>query len=157
MAISAIHDSQEFSVGDMIRVSQKISEGEKTRTQVFEGMVIGIKGKGVGKSFTVRRIGSAQVGIEKIFPLATPTIEKITVVKKGGRGIRQAKIYFVRTKSKKEINKIYSRTSRKQEKSPESKKESGKIKNATNPKATAGSKVRKPSKANSSKKGLQNN
>lgn len=100
-------------MGDRIKVFQKIKEGDKTRTQIFEGMVIGIKGRQENKSFTVRRIGVAQVGIERIFPLGSPTIDKIEVVKKGGSGIRRAKLYYTRKKSRREVEKIYSRTSSK--------------------------------------------
>lgn len=113
MALKTKHKDIEFSVGDRIKVTQRIKEGEKKRLQVFDGLLIAIKGSLENTSITVRRIGEAQVGIERIFPLASPTIEKIEVVRKGGKGIRQAKLYYVRDKSKKEIEKIYSRTAKK--------------------------------------------
>lgn len=112
MAIKITHKEQEFGVGDTVRVWQKIKEGEKTRLQAFEGMVIGIKGRGAGKSFTVRRIGAAQVGIEKIFPIESPVIDKVEVVRKGTPGVSRAKLYYVRKKAKKEIEEIYSRSAR---------------------------------------------
>jgi len=114
MALTAIHNDTKFSVGDAIRVSQKIQEGDKTRTQVFEGMVIGIKGRGKNKSFTVRRIGAQKVGIERIFPIDAPVVEKVEVVKKGGRGVRRAKLYYTRDKSRKEIELIYSRATKRE-------------------------------------------
>ena len=111
MALTAKFQNTEFRVGDRIKVTQRIKEGEKTRLQAFEGMVLGIKGREENKTFTVRRIGTAQIGIERIFPLNSPTIEQIQVVKKGGKGVRQAKLYYTRTKSRREISKIYSRES----------------------------------------------
>ncbi|WKZ25865.1 MAG: 50S ribosomal protein L19 [bacterium] len=114
MALKIKHNETEFGVGDRIKVFQRIKEGEKTRVAFFEGMVLGIKGEGNGKTFTVRRIGEATIGIERIFPISLPTIEKIEVVKKGTRGVKQAKLYYTRDKSTKEIDKIYSRNNRKE-------------------------------------------
>lgn len=110
MAILAKFKDIPFGVGDNIKVFQKVKEGEKTRIQVFEGMVIGIKGRSADASFTVRRIGSAQVGIERIFPLNSPNIDKIQVVKSGTKGVRHAKLYFTRDKSKREVDKIFKRS-----------------------------------------------
>lgn len=112
MSIKAVHGEgkgTKFGVGDTVRVVQTITEGDKKRLQAFEGIVIGIKGRNVNKSITVRRIGTAQIGIERIYPLASPSIEKIEVVKSGVRGVRRAKLYYIRDKSRKEIEKIYSR------------------------------------------------
>lgn len=122
MALKATYDETKFGVGDEVRVLQKIKEGKRVRTQAFEGMVIGIKGHGEGKSFTVRRIGAAQVGIERIFPLNTPTIESIQVKRKGGSGVRRAKLYYTRDKHMREIENIYARDKRKNESIKESKK-----------------------------------
>lgn len=113
MALAAVHKNITFGVGDRIKVVQKINEGEKTRSQAFEGMVIGIKGREENKSFTVRRIGAQQIGIERIFPLVSPVIDSIQVLKKGTSGVRHAKLYFTRDKSRREIEKIYSRASKK--------------------------------------------
>lgn len=110
MALKAKHKEIEFGVGDVIRVVQKIKDDEKSRTQAFEGTVLGIKGRGETKTFTVRRIGAQKIGIERIFPLNMPSIEEIEVVKKGMRGVRRAKLYYTRDKSRKEIESIYSRT-----------------------------------------------
>lgn len=121
MALRIKHKNKEFGVGDRIKVFQKIQEGgsapgetSKTRVAFFDGMVLGIKGEGDRKTFTVRRIGEAGIGIEKIFPISLPAIEKIEVVKKGTRGVKQAKLYYTRQKSTKEIDKIYSRAKRRE-------------------------------------------
>lgn len=114
MALRIKHNEVEFGVGDRIKVFQRIKEGEKTRVAFFEGMVLGIKGEADRKTFTVRRVGEAGIGIERIFPISLPTIEKIEVIKKGTRGVKQAKLYYVREKSPKEIDKIYSRSNRRE-------------------------------------------
>lgn len=114
MALRIKHNEIEFGVGDRIKVYQRIKEGEKTRVAFFEGMVLGIKGEGDRKTFTVRRVGEAGIGIERIFPISLPTIEKIEVIKKGTRGVKQAKLYYTREKSTKEIDKIYSRSNRRE-------------------------------------------
>jgi large subunit ribosomal protein L19 len=113
MAIFSQHKEITFGVGDTVRVHQKISENGKTRVAIFEGMVLGIKGKGENRTFLVRKIGAQKIGIEQIFPLSSPSIEKIEVKRKGTSGVRQAKIYYVRDKSKREIEKIYSRSTQK--------------------------------------------
>src|SRR3989304_6386132 len=105
MALSATLKEVEFSVGDKVKLSQKIKEGGKERTQIFEGLVISIKGRGENKSFIIRRIGEGGVGIERIFPLSSPTLEKISVVKKGGQGGSRAKLFYVRGKSPRDIDK----------------------------------------------------
>ncbi len=122
MALIAKHKETQFGVGDEVKVYLKVKEGDKTRSQVFEGIVIGIKGRDSGKSFTVRKIGAAKVGIEMIFPIETPSIEKVEIVRNGLEGIKHAKLYYVRNKSTKEIEKIYSRASHKNQKPPEKKK-----------------------------------
>lgn len=84
----------EFRAGDLVKVYQKIKEGDKERTQIFEGLVIARKhGKGINASFTVRKVASG-VGVEKVYPLYTPFIEKIEVVKSSK--VRRAKLYFIR-------------------------------------------------------------
>ena len=113
MALIAKHKETNFGVGDAVKVSLKVKDGEKIRSQVFEGIVIGIKGRDSGKSFTVRKIGATRVGIEMIFPLNTPSIEKIEVVRKGTEGVTHAKLYYIREKSTREIERIYSRATHK--------------------------------------------
>lgn len=114
MALRITHNGTEFGIGDRVRVSQRIKEGEKFRVAVFEGMVIKISGVTGRKMFTVRRVGEAAIGIERIFPIDLPSIEKIEVVKKGTMGVNRAKLYYVREKSTKEIDKIYSRAKRRE-------------------------------------------
>lgn len=84
-----------FGPGDTISVHAKIEEGGKTRTQVFKGVVIAIKGSGIRQTFTVRKI-SYGIGVEKIFPIHSPMIEKITLEKKGKN--RASKLYYLREK-----------------------------------------------------------
>lgn len=114
MALLATHNQTTFGVGDRVKVIQRIKEGEKTRLQSFEGMVLKIRGREENKSFTVRRIGEAQIGIERIFPLMAPTIEKVEVVKNGMSGVKRAKLYYTRDKARREVDKIYSRANRKE-------------------------------------------
>ena len=81
------------SVGDTVRVHIRVKEGSRERIQVFEGTVIAKKHGGIGESITVRRM-SYGVGVEKVFPLHAPTIEKIETVRKGK--VRRAKLYYLR-------------------------------------------------------------
>ncbi len=89
----------QLRAGETVRVHVKVSEGEKERIQVFEGTVIGISGTGSRKTFTVRKI-SYGVGVERIFPLHSPRLEKIEVVSRGK--VRRAKLYYLRQRSGKE-------------------------------------------------------
>jgi len=82
-----------LKAGQTVRVHVKVVEGEKERTQVFEGVVIAISGKGSRSTFTVRKI-SYGVGVERIFPLYSPRIDKIQVVSSGK--VRRAKLYYLR-------------------------------------------------------------
>ncbi len=108
MALKISHKEVEFGVGDKIRVVQKIKEADgKSREAFFEGMVIGIKGRSPGKTFTVRKIAEGNIGVERIFPLDLPSLEKIVVVKHGVEGVRRAKLYYTRTKSPTEIDMIF--------------------------------------------------
>lgn len=85
-----------FKSGDIIKVHYKIIEGTKTRIQPYEGIVISKKGKEHSKTFTVRRIGADNVGVERIFPLFSPNIEKIEILKRGK--VRRSKLYYLRNK-----------------------------------------------------------
>ncbi|AKI97117.1 50S ribosomal protein L19 [Kosmotoga pacifica] len=87
-------DLPEIRPGDTVRVYVKVKEGNKERTQAFEGVVIKIRGGGVNKTFTVRRVGAAGVGVERIFPFFSSAVEKITVLRKGK--VRRAKLYYIR-------------------------------------------------------------
>ena len=86
-------DLPEFRVGDTVKVGYKIKEGNKERVQDFEGIVMTIKGSGVGKNFIVRKISSG-VGVERTFPMNSPKIDSITVIKKGK--VRQARLGYLR-------------------------------------------------------------
>ncbi|MBD3265988.1 50S ribosomal protein L19 [bacterium] len=82
-----------FQPGDLVRVHTKVVEGEKERIQVFEGYVIGRSGGGIGETFTVRKI-SYGVGVERTFPLHSPRVDKIEVMRRGR--VRRAKLYYLR-------------------------------------------------------------
>lgn len=114
MALRAKHKEVEFGVGDTVRVMQLIHEGEKKRLQAFEGMVIAIRGEREAKNFIVRRIGSQQVGIEKIFPLEAPVVDSVVVVRAGTKGVKRAKLYYTRGIAKKAVEKIYQRKTKKE-------------------------------------------
>jgi large subunit ribosomal protein L19 len=86
-------DLPEFNAGDTISVHLKVVEGDKERIQVFTGVCIKIKGGGINKTFTVRKISNG-VGVERIFPLHSPRIDKIKVEKVGH--VRRAKLYYLR-------------------------------------------------------------
>ena len=86
-------DIPAFRAGDTLKVHVKVVEGNKTRVQLFQGVVIGISGSGIGETFTVRKV-SYGTGVERKFPLHTPIIEKIEVVSRGD--VRRAKLYYLR-------------------------------------------------------------
>ena len=86
----------DFQPGDSIRVFVKITEGEKTRVQPFEGVVIGIRNRGNRGSFTVRKV-SYGIGVERSFPIFSPNIQKVQVVRRGH--VRRAKLYYLRQRS----------------------------------------------------------
>ena len=92
-ADSVKEQAPEFNVGDTIRIDVNIREGERERIQQFEGPVIARKGSGVGETFTVRRV-SYGVGVERVFPLHSPNVKNIVVVRKGR--VRRAKLYYLR-------------------------------------------------------------
>ncbi|BDA78919.1 50S ribosomal protein L19 [Leptospira kobayashii] len=85
-----------FEIGDTIKVHYKIVESGKERIQVYEGVVISISNKGASKTFTVRRI-SYDIGVERIFPLHSPRIARLELVRKGS--VRRAKLYYLREKT----------------------------------------------------------
>ncbi len=100
--IKAIEDEQlrkdapHFRIGDSVRVSVKVDEGDKTRTQAFEGVVFKKQGSGVRENFTVRRISFGE-GVERNFPLHSPTVQKIEVVRTGK--VRRAKLFYLRNQT----------------------------------------------------------
>ena len=93
-----------FRAGDTVRVDYKIKEGDKERIQPFEGLVMARKGAGTSRTFTVRKIASGEIGVERIFPLNSPWIEKLEVVKKGNP--RRAKLYYLRERTGKAALKV---------------------------------------------------
>lgn len=86
-------DLPDFQVGDTVRVDTKVTEGNRTRIQAFEGVVIAINNRGVGKSFTVRKISFGE-GVERIFPYSSPLLSAVVVVARGK--VRRAKLYYLR-------------------------------------------------------------
>ncbi len=86
-------DKPEIKIGDVIKVHVKIVEGSRERIQVFEGTVIAMKGSGVSETFTVRRV-SYGVGIERVFPVNSPNVAKVELVRHGR--VRRSKLYYLR-------------------------------------------------------------
>ena len=94
---------KDLQVGWTVKVFQKIKEGDKTRTQAFEGMVIAKKhGNEAGGTITVRKVSNG-IGVEKVFPISLPSIEKVQVLKKPR--VRRAKLYYLRDKTSREIKR----------------------------------------------------
>jgi large subunit ribosomal protein L19 len=87
-------DYPEFKVGDTVKVHYRIKEGEKTRIQVFQGIVIQKRGAGISKTFTVRKVSNG-VGVERIFPMHSPMIDKLEIVRFGH--VRRAKLFYLRS------------------------------------------------------------
>jgi large subunit ribosomal protein L19 len=85
-----------FAPGDTVRVAVKVVEGERTRTQAFEGVCIARSNKGLNSNFTIRKVSYGE-GVERVFPLYAPTIAEITVVRRGD--VRRAKLYYLRGRS----------------------------------------------------------
>ena len=86
-------DVPEFRAGDTIKVHVKVVEGNRSRVQIFQGVVIRIQGSGIGRTFTVRKV-SFGVGVERTFPLHSPIFEQIEIVTRGD--VRRAKLYYLR-------------------------------------------------------------
>jgi large subunit ribosomal protein L19 len=87
-----------FAPGDTVKVSTKVVEGDKERTQVFQGVIIKVRNGGAGSSFTVRRV-TYGVGVERTFPIYSPRVEKVEIVRRGKT--RRAKLYYLRGRSAK--------------------------------------------------------
>ncbi len=102
----------QFDIGDTIDVHFRIKEENKMRVQVFSGIVIGRKGSGLRKTFTVRRISYGE-GVERVFPVNSPLIDKIEVRKKGR--VRRAKLYYLRGKKGKKATKVREKVAHKKE------------------------------------------
>lgn len=93
----------EFKPGDTVRVTSKFTEDGKERSQIFEGVVLAMRGKGVNKTFTVMKRATAGIQVERIFPLSSPLLS--VALKKQGRA-RRAKLYFLREQSAKKARKV---------------------------------------------------
>lgn len=104
MAQYTTYQDQKIGVGDTVKIHQDIVEGDKKRVQVYEGIVIAIKNRGNGKSFTVRKIGANNIGVEKIIPLNLPSIKNIEVKRKGQ--VRRSKLYYLRDRVGKAATRI---------------------------------------------------
>jgi len=91
--LSAARAVPEFAPGDTVRVMVKVVEGERTRTQAYEGLVIARSNRGVNSNFTVRKLSYGE-GVERVFPLYSPSIAEIAVVRRGK--VRRAKLYYLR-------------------------------------------------------------
>src|SRR5690606_17359521 len=86
-------DLPDFDPGDTLRVNVRVREGDKERLQAFEGVCIARKGGGISETFTVRKVSSG-IGVERVFPIHSPSVESITVVRRGR--VRRAKLYYLR-------------------------------------------------------------
>ena len=93
--ISVKFGDTNLHIGDTVRVYSKVVEGGKTRIQLFEGILIRIKGRGENRTFTIRRIGSSGIGVERIWPLNSNTLVKVEVKKKALK-VRRSKLYYLR-------------------------------------------------------------
>jgi len=93
-----------FRVGDTVKVFYRIHEEEKERVQPFEGIVIAMGGAGIARTFTVRKVAAQGVGVERIFPLHSPNINKVTLVKRGK--VRRAKLFYLRERVGRKATRI---------------------------------------------------
>ncbi len=89
-------DLPDFAIGDTVRIHVRISEGEKERTQAFEGTVLARRGSGAGETFTVRRV-SQGIGVERTFPVCSPNVQSVVVTRRGKA--RRAKLYYLRDRT----------------------------------------------------------
>ncbi|HDI45890.1 MAG TPA: 50S ribosomal protein L19 [Candidatus Omnitrophica bacterium] len=93
----------DFNVGDTVKVYTQFQEGDRTRTQIFEGIVIARKGSGTRETFTVRKISYGE-GVEKIFPIHSPAVVKVEVLRRGD--VKRAKLYYLRERIGKKATKV---------------------------------------------------
>ncbi len=107
--LTAVRAVPEFRAGDTLRVGVRVKEGERTRVQAYEGVCIARSNKGLGSSFTVRKISFGE-GVERVFPLYSPSIEAIEVVRRGI--VRRAKLYYLRGRSGKSARIVEKRDPR---------------------------------------------
>lgn len=93
--ISAQFGEQALHIGDIVRIHSRVEEGGRVRIQVFEGILIRLKGRGENQTFTVRKIGVGGIGVERIWPLNSKSLVKVEVKKKAS-GVRRSKLYYLR-------------------------------------------------------------
>lgn len=103
--ISVMVGENNIHIGDTLRIHTQIIESGKTRTQVFEGILISLRGRGENASFTVRKIGTGGIGVERTWPLNSKAILKIEVKKKAVK-VRRAKLYYLRDRIGKEATRV---------------------------------------------------
>lgn len=103
--ISADFNGQQIHIGDTLRVHSKVVEGTKSRIQVFEGILIRIKGRGENRTFTVRKIGASGIGVERTWPLDSKSLVKIDVKKRASK-VRRAKLYYLRSLTGREAVRV---------------------------------------------------
>ena len=104
MSNSLIYKDQELNIGDTVAIHQNIQEGEKTRVQMFEGVLIAIQNREENKSIVIRKIATGAIGVEKIFPVELPSIAKIVVKRRGVA--RRSKLYHLRLRVGKDAVKL---------------------------------------------------
>ncbi len=98
------YKDQSFSTGDTIAVHQLVTEGDKDRVQIFEGVLIAVKGREQNQSFMVRKIAAGAIGVERIWPVHSPRVTAIKLIKSGQS--RRAKLYYLRGRKGKEASKV---------------------------------------------------
>lgn len=104
MANIFTYNNEDFHTGDTVKVHLNVTEGDKTRIQIFEGLIIKIRGSQANKTFTVRKIGANFIGVERILPVLSPVIAKLE--KKSEGSVRRAKLYYLRNRVGKRALKV---------------------------------------------------
>lgn len=110
--IEAIRKLPDFQPGDTVRVAVKVKEGERSRTQVYEGVCIARSGSGIQESFTVRKLSYGE-GVERVFPVYSPLVEGVEIVRRGR--VRRAKLYYLRGRTGKSARIVERKDARKDE------------------------------------------
>lgn len=105
-------NQKSFSVGDTLKVHFNVKDGEKTRIQIFEGILIGVANRGAGKVFTMRKIATGGIGVEKITPVDSPVVADIELVHRGD--VRRSKLYYLRSRVGKSASKVKKKVMEKQ-------------------------------------------
>ncbi len=104
MAKYFTYNNTEISVGDTVKVGFNVKEGDKTRQQIFEGIIIAVDNREAGKAFTVRKIAAGGIGVERIVPVSSPSLGSIEIVAKGD--VRRAKLFYMRDRIGRQAMKI---------------------------------------------------